>query len=141
VSRSASFGLALIVAGCSSGPTESLQAGPLTPLSGGEIRVVNATVRPFAFFAVAADLAPLLDPVPEMPANSPHIHVVPTGDERLVGDIIGRAEAPGGGVAIYLYAITANGETARFTAVQLASGAEIRRAGGRIVIRQLPAPP
>jgi hypothetical protein len=140
VSRSASLALALIVAGCSSSPTESSQPGPLAPLTGGDIRVANATARPFAFFAVAADLAPLLDPVPEMPASSPHIQVVPPGSERLVGHIPGLAEAPGGGVAIYLYVIIQNGEIARFTEVQLASGAEIRRAGGRIVIRQLSTP-
>lgn len=140
MSRTAFVAVALIVAGCSSSSTESLNAGPFAPMAGGDIRVVNATARPFAFFAVAADLAPLLDPIPEMPLSSPHIQVVPPGDERPVVDIPGRAEAPGGGVAIYLYAITGDGKTARFTDVQLASGQELRRAGGRIVIRQVPTP-
>jgi hypothetical protein len=139
VSRIGSFALVLILAGCSSGATESLGPGSYLPVAAADVRVVNATGRPFAFFAIAADLAPLLDPVPEMPVNNPHIQVVPPGGERPVGEIPGRAEAPEGGVAVYLYAITVDGERARFTDVQLRSGAEIRLAGGRIVIRRFPS--
>jgi hypothetical protein len=98
---------------------------------------VNATQEPLAFFAIAADLAPLLDPVPVIRVGDPGTRVVLAGDERPLGEVPGRAEAPHGGVAVYLYALTPDGTRARFTRVQLVPGADIRRAGGRIFIHQL----
>jgi hypothetical protein len=85
--------------------------------------------------------SPLLDPVPEIGVNDPSIRLVPAGEERAVGEISGRREAPGGGIAVFLYALTTDGTRARFTRVQLVSGEKIRRAGGSIVIRQLRAEP
>jgi hypothetical protein len=38
---------------------------------------------------------------------------------------------------VYLYALTPDGTRARFTRIELVLGADIRRAGGRIFIRQL----
>jgi hypothetical protein len=124
----------LIVVGCSQAVTEPPSPG-FVPVADSDIRLVNATNRPFAYFAVAADLAPLLDPIPEMPTSDPNVQVVAAGSERPLGKIPGRAEAPEGGVAVYLYAISADGERARFTEVRLASGAELRRSRGRIVVR------
>lgn len=128
--------LALIVAGCSHAPTEPLVPRSFLPVAGAEIRLVNATERPFAYFAVAADLAPLLDPIPEMPTSDPTVQVVAAGTERALGAVPGRGDAPEGGVAVYLYAISADGERARFAGVRLATGAELWRSGGRIVVRQ-----
>jgi hypothetical protein len=63
--------------------------------------------------------------------------LVPAGTERALGEVSGREQAPNGGVALYLYALTADGTRARFTRVQLVSGEEIRRSGGRIVVSRL----
>ncbi|HEY8259477.1 MAG TPA: hypothetical protein VIG08_17595 [Gemmatimonadales bacterium] len=124
------FGIAVLA--CSS--SGSLPSGPT---SGGELRLANATGVPFAFFAVAADMAPLLDPVPEISVTDPSTRLVPAGAERAVGEVSGREGAPGGGVAVFLYRVTPDGMRARFTRVQLASGEEIRNAGNRIVIARL----
>ena len=102
-----------------------------------DVRVVNGTDEPFAFFAIAADLAPLLDPVPDASVAEPWVYLVPPGADRSVGELSGPEEAPNGGVAVYLYALSADGARVHFTRVQLASGQEIRRAGNRIIIRQL----
>lgn len=128
--------LGLAVFACSdAGPGLSPSRG--WPPSDRDLRVVNATGEPFAFFAIAADLAPLLDPVPEVEVGDPSIRLVPAGAERAVGEISGRRDAPGGGVAVFLYALTDDATRARFVRVQLVSGEEIRQAEGRIVIRQL----
>ncbi len=89
------------------------------------------------FLAVAADLAPLLDPVPELAVTEHQAQLVPAGDERPVGEIMGQGDAPNGGVAIYLYRVAPDSRTARFTLVRQFAGEEIRRAGGRLVIRRL----
>ena len=89
------------------------------------------------FLAVAADLAPLLDPVPELAVTEHQAQLVPAGDERPVGEIMGHGDAPNGGVAIYLYRVAPDSRTARFTLVRQFAGEEIRRAGGRLVIRRL----
>jgi hypothetical protein len=99
--------------------------------------VVNATPAPLAFFAIAADLAPLLDPVPEASVSEAWVRIVHPGAAQPVGELSGRETAPKGGVAVYLYALSADGTRVLFTRVQLASGEEIRRAGGRILIRSL----
>lgn len=128
--------LGLAVFACSDagpGPSPSRGWQPSDP----DLRVVNATGEPFAFFAIAADLAPLLDPVPEVELGDSSIQLVPAGAERTLVEISGRGEAPGGGVAIFLYALTDDPTRARFVRVQLVSGEETRQAGGRIVIRQL----
>jgi hypothetical protein len=101
----------------------------------GELRVANGTAKPIAFFAIASDLMPLLDPVPELDADDPGIAVVPPGEERPVGPLPGREQAPDGGVAVFLYPLTDDGRRARFTRVELVSGDAIRSAGGRILIR------
>lgn len=67
------------------------------------------------FLAVAPDLAPLLDPVPELAVTEHQAQLVPAGDERPVGEIMGQGDAPNGGVAIYLYRV------ARRTAARRAS--------------------
>jgi len=124
----------LVVLACSSPPPSA--PGPAAPsTAAGELRVANGTELPFAFFAIASDLAPLLDPVPELDANDPAITVVPPGEERPVGELSGREQAPGGGVAVYLYRLIDSGRRARFTRVELVSGVAIRHARGRIVIR------
>lgn len=128
--RSLLAGVALV--GCSS----ATPAGPNNPPEG-MVRVVNATPENLAFFVVAADLAPLLDPVPEASVFEPWVHVVPPGADRSVGDVSGRDQAPDGGLAVYVYRVTAGGTRVRFSRVELASGQEIQRAGGRIVIRQV----
>ena len=120
-----------VLLGCSSSAT-----GPGNP-NEGTVRVVNGTPQALAFFVVAADLAPLLDPVPEASVSEPWVHVVPPGADQGVGEVSGREQAPKGGLAVYLHEVTARGMRVRFTRVQLASGEEIRQAGGRIVIRQL----
>jgi hypothetical protein len=126
--------VAISVVGCSNdvttppAPTRTTQP---------EVRVVNATAEPLVFFVIAADLAPLLDPVPEASVTEPWAQPLAPGTARLLGEIPGRAEAPQGGVAVYLYALTADGTRAQFTRVELVSGQEIRQAGGRIVIRRL----
>lgn len=126
--------LGVAVVGCSSPATAP---GALAPPTDAVVRVVNATGEPLAFFAIAADLAPLLDPVPEASVRESWVHVVPAGADQAVGELSGREEAPDGGVAVYLYALTDAGARVHFTRVHLASGQEIRRAGGRIVIRDL----
>jgi hypothetical protein len=98
---------------------------------------VNATAQPFAFFVVAADLAPLLDPVPEVSVGDPDIKVIRPGAESAIGDVPGLTEAPHGGVAVYLYTFTPDGGRARFTRVHLVPGMDLRQAGGRIVIRHV----
>ncbi len=136
--RSLLLGLAVLA--CSNaGPGPSSPAGG--PPTDADLRLANATTKPLAFFAIAADLSPLLDPVPEIGVNDPSIRLVPAGEERAVGEISGRRKAPGGGIAVFLYALTTDGTRARFTRVQLVSGEKIRRAGGSIVIRQLRAEP
>jgi hypothetical protein len=129
------LGLALALAACSGGSTAP--SPPVPSPGAAETRVVNASGAPLLFFAVASDLAPLLDPVPELAVAEHQDEVVPPGGERPVGELSGREQAPDGGVAVYLYAITADGTRARFTRVQLVSGDEIRRNGGRIVVRKL----
>jgi hypothetical protein len=120
--------------GCSNAAT-----APPAPnhASRSNIRVVNATAEPLVFFAVAADLAPLLDPVPEASVTETWARPLAPGASRLLGELGGYDEAPDGGVAVYLYALSADATRARFTRVQFALGQEIRQAGGRIVIRQL----
>lgn len=137
MSYACSLVLALVLAGCSNGVTGPTASGSPLPPTDGDLRLVNATQQPLAFFAIAADLAPLLDPVPEVRVGDPDIRLVLAGDEQPLGEVPGRAEAPQGGVAVYLYALTPDGTRARFTRVELVLGADIRRAGGRIVIRQL----
>jgi hypothetical protein len=124
------------IVACSNAGAGPSAAGGWVP-SDSDLRVVNATGEPLAFFAIAADLEPLLDPVPEIGVRDPSIRLVPAGAERAMGEISGRQEAPGGGVAVFLYALTADGTRARFTRVQLVSGEVIRQAKGRIVISQL----
>jgi len=119
-----------VLLGCSSSAT-----GPGNP-NEGTVRVVNGTPQALAFFVVAADLAPLLDPAPEA-FSEPWVHVVPPGADRLVDEVSGREEARKGGLAVYLYELTTGGTRVRFTRVQMASGTEIQRAGRRIVIREL----
>jgi hypothetical protein len=126
--------VAIIVAGCSNAATAPGVPSRTAQL---EVRVVNATSDPFVFFAVAADLAPLLDPVPETSVTAPWAEPLPPRASRALGEVPGRDEAPQGGVAVYLYALTPDGMRARFTRVELVSGAAIRLAGNRIVIRQL----
>lgn len=128
--------LGLAVFACSDAGSGPSGPGQWVP-SDADLRLANGTARPLAFFAIAADLAPLLDPVPEIGVSDSSIRLVPPGAERPVGEISGRQEAPGGGVAFFLYTLTAGGTRARFATVQLVSGEEIRKAGGRIVIRQL----
>jgi hypothetical protein len=128
--RSLFIGVAVF--GCSNAaPVPSEPGGP----SGADVRVVNGTHEPFAFFAIAADLAPVFDPIPEAPVEEPWVHVVAPGADWPVGDLSGGAEAPNGGVAVYLYALTSGGTRVHFSRVHLASGEQIRQAGGRIVVR------
>ncbi|MGH2376759.1 MAG: hypothetical protein ACREOC_16280 [Gemmatimonadales bacterium] len=126
--------VAVAVVGCSNTAT-----APATPsrTTQPDVRVVNATAEPLVFFAVAADLAPLLDPVPEASVTERWAQPLAPGAARRVGEIAGREQAPDGGVAVYLYALTADRTRARFTRVELASGQEIRQADGRIIIRRL----
>ena len=133
IPRATLFGLTVLA--CSPSPSASSIPGPSAPATvPGELRVANGTAEPFAFFATASDLMPLLDPVPEVDLNSADITVVPPGQERLVGEFTGPREAPDGGVAVFLYKLTADGRRARFTTVELVSGEAIRGAGGRILI-------
>jgi hypothetical protein len=120
----------MTIAACAGGGTP---AGPTST----ELRVANATSEPFAFFAVAADLVPLLDPVPEISVADPATRLVNPGAEYPVGEISGRDQAPDGGVALFLYALTPDRTRARFAGLQMASGEEIRVAGGRIVVRRV----
>lgn len=130
--------LSLAVLACSPSPSAPTSPEPSTPATAaGALRVANGTAAPLAFFAIASDLAPLLDPVPELDADDAGIAVVPPGEERPVGEVSGREQAPDGGVAVYLYALTDGGRRARFTRVELVSGEAIRRADGRILIRGL----
>jgi hypothetical protein len=123
--------VALGLLACSSSQTAP---GPFGPGIDGEVRVANGTDRPFAFFAIAADLDPLLDPVPELDVDQAAITLVPPGEERPVGELSGREEAPKGGVAVFLYSMIGQSRRARFTRVELVSGRAIRAAGGRILI-------
>jgi hypothetical protein len=100
----------------------------------GEVRVANGSDGAFAFFAIAADLDPLLDPVPELDVADPGITLVPPDEERPVGELTGREEAPKGGVAVFLYTLIGQSRRARFSRVELVSGRAIRAAGGRILI-------
>lgn len=86
--------LGLAVLACSS--AGSGPSGPGWVPTDADLRLANATNEPFAFFAIAADLAPLLDPVPEVGVSDPSIQLVPPGTERAVGEISGRQEAPAG---------------------------------------------
>jgi hypothetical protein len=134
--RTTLFGLAIFA--CSPAPSAPSVPGPSAPdTPAGELRVVNGTAQPLAFFAIASDLSPLLDPVPELDADDSGITLLPPGGEVLVGELSGREQAPDGGVAVFLYVLTDHGRRARFTRVELASGEAIRRAGGRIVIGSL----
>jgi hypothetical protein len=128
--RSLFLGAAMLA--CSNAATAP--GTPTQPAKVG-IRVVNATAEPFAFFAIASDLAPLLDPVPEASVHEPWIRVVAPGEDEPVGELTGREQAPGGGVAVYLYVLIDDGARVRFSRVHLASGQEIRQSGDRIVIR------
>jgi hypothetical protein len=123
--------LGLALAGCSGSPTSPSLSVPADP----NLRLLNATDRALAFFAIAADLSPLLDPIPEARVDESWIRLVQPGAERLVGEIEGRESAPDGGVAIYLYQLTPDSERARFQRVVLMTGEELRRSSGRIVIR------
>jgi hypothetical protein len=125
---------AIIVAGCSNAATAPRVPSRTAQL---EVRVVNATADPLVFFAVAADLAPLLDPVPETSVTAPWAQPLASGASRALGELPGRDEAPQGGVAVYLYALTPDRMRAQFTRVELVSGEAIRLAGNRIVIRRL----
>jgi len=129
------LGLVLALAACSGGAIPLSPPDP--PPAPAETRVVNATGAPLIFFASATDLAPLLDPVPELEVAEYRDRLVPPGGERPLGELIGPEEAPDGGVAGFLYALADGGRRARFTRVQLASGDEIRRNGGRIFVREL----
>lgn len=134
IRRTVVLGLTLVA--CSSPPSSPSVPGPSAPATAaGELRVANGTAKPLAFFAIASDLMPLLDPVPELDVDDSGIAVVPPGEERPVGRISGREQAPDGGVAVYLYALTEDGRRAGFTRVELVSGEAIRSAGGRILIR------
>ena len=134
--RTTLFGLAILA--CSPAPSAPSVPGPSAPAAGaGELRVANGTAQPLAFFAIASDLAPLLDPVPELDTEDSGITLVPPGEERPVGGLSGREQAPDGGVAVFLYVVTDHGRRARFTRVELASGEAIRGAGGRILIGSL----
>ena len=136
IPRTTLFALALLA--CSPSPSAPSVPEPSAPATAaGELRVANGTAQPFAFFAVAADLAPLLDPIPELDVGHPAIAVVPPDEERPVGEVSGCEQAPDGGVAVFLYALIDGGRRARFTRVELVSGEAIRSAGGRILIRGL----
>jgi hypothetical protein len=127
--RALLLGLALV--GCSGSATSPVLSIP----AASDLRLRNATDRALAFFAIAADLSPLLDPVPEASLDEPWLRLVQPGAERLVGEVEGRESAPNGGVAIYLYQPTPDGERARFQRVVQVSGEELTRSSGRIVIR------
>jgi hypothetical protein len=124
----------MMVAGCSNAATAPHVAGRIAH---SEVRVVNATADPLVFFAVAADLAPLLDPVPETSVTAPWAQPLASGASRALVELPGSGEAPQDGVAVYLYALTPEKDRAQFTRVELVSGTAIRRAGNRIIIRQL----
>jgi hypothetical protein len=127
--RTLLLGLALV--GCSGSGTSPSLSVPAEH----DLRLRNATDRALAFFAIAADLSPLLDPIPEASVNEPWIRLVQPGAERAVGEVEGRESAPNGGVAIYLYPLTPDGERVRFQRVVLVTGEELRRNSGRIVVR------
>lgn len=129
--------LCLAILACSPAPSGPSVPGPYAPVPADELRVANGTDQPLAFFAIASDLMPLLDPVPELDSDDSGIILVPPGEERPVGELSGREQAPGGGVAIFLYGLTDHGRRAHFTRVELASGKAIRSAGGRILIGSL----
>jgi hypothetical protein len=97
------FLLGFTLAGCSSSSTGTSLSAP----ADAHLRLVNATETPVAFFVVAADLSPLLDPVPEA----------------------------SGGVAVDLYRLTTGGGHIRFERVILVTGEQILQTRGRIVIR------
>jgi hypothetical protein len=137
VGRSRSVVLSLAVIGCSNAGAGPVAPSANHPGSAADLRVVNATAHPFAFFVIAADLAPLLDPLPEVAVGDPDTQVVLPGAEYVLGNVPRLAEAPKGGVAVYLYAFIPDGHRARFTQVQLVSGTVIRQAGGRIVIHRI----
>ena len=120
--------------GCSNAVTAPQAPSHATPSN---VQVVNATPDPLVFSALAAALAPMVDPIPEVSVSAPWADPLASGAARLVGEIPGREAPPGDGVAVYLYALTPDGRRAQFVRVEFASGQEIRRAGGRIVIRQL----
>lgn len=127
--RSILIGAAVLA--CSNPTTAPAPTEPAAP----GIQVVNATAEPFAFFAIASDLAPLLDPVPETSVHEPWVRVVAPGNDEPLGELSGREQAPGGGVAVFLYELIDDGARVRFSRVHLASGQEIRRSGDRIVVR------
>jgi hypothetical protein len=130
------FVLGFTLIGCSASSSSPLAPGS-APSTATSLRVLNAAGEPLVFFAVAADLAPLLDPVPELAVADHRAQLVPAGGERPVGEIMGQGDAPNGGVAIYLYRVAPDGRMAHFTLVRQFAGDEIRRAGGRLVIRRL----
>jgi hypothetical protein len=125
--------LILAVTACSNAATEP--SAPASSPADADLLLLNATERPLAFFAIAADLEPFCDPIPELPVTASHIEVVAAGQEQPLGQVPGRAEAPQGGVAVFLYELSADGRQARYTRLQLVSGADLRRSGGRILIR------
>lgn len=129
--------LGLAILACSPAPSGPSVPGPSAPAPADELRVANGTARPLAFFAIACDLMPLLDPVPDLDADDPGLTLVPPGEERPVGELPDCEPAPEGGVAVFLYGLTDHDRRAHFTRVELASGEAIRRAGGRILIRSL----
>jgi hypothetical protein len=125
------FLLGFTLAGCSSSSTGTSLSAP----ADAHLRLVNATETPVAFFVVAADLSPLLDPVPEASVDEPWVVLVQPGAERSIGEIEGRDSAPNGGVAVYLYRLTTGGGHIRFERVILVTGEQILQTRGRIVIR------
>jgi hypothetical protein len=127
--RALLLGLALV--GCSGSGTSPSLSVPAEH----DLRLRNATDRALAFFAIAADLSPLLDPIPEASVDESWVRLVQPGAERPVGEVEGRESAPNGGVAIYLYPVTPDGQRVRFQQVVLVTGEELRRNFGRIVIR------
>jgi hypothetical protein len=129
--------LALAVIGCSNAGAGPTAPNAARPGPAAQLYLVNATAQPFAFFVFAADLAPLLDPVPEVRVGAPGTQLVLAGAEYVLGEIPGRSEAPDGGIAVFLYALTPDGSRAHFTRVHLVTGAEIRQADGRIVVRRV----
>jgi len=127
--------LAAALLACSPSPAApgSFQPG----LVGDEVRVANGTSEPFAFFAVAADMEPLILVAPEADLDQAGISLVPPGEERPVGELEGREQAPGGGLALYLYRRIGESRRARLVRMELVPGQAIRGNGGRILVEDL----
>ncbi len=93
--------VAITLVGCSNAATAPQAPSHATHSN---VLVVNATPDPLVFSAIAADLAPMVDPVPEISVTAPWADPLASGAARLVGEIPGREAPPGDGVAVYLYA-------------------------------------